>query len=110
MASRLPRIPQGFYSALGEIPVSIDAEMEEKENKLGEADFSARRIRLAEAETPQAQWQVLWHELVHVALWDGGIQQSLTHDQMESVCDTLGTYLTAAMLNGYLKVPARRAR
>lgn len=55
----------------------------------------------------ETQLQTFWHEVTHVALWDGGCHDALTHEQREAVCNAMGTYMAAAMIGGYLRFPAR---
>lgn len=105
MARRtLPKLPAEVFSVLGPVPVTENPSLVEKREALGLASFRPRTIQVDQGSTRQAQWQYLWHEMVHYALWDAGVTNGLSHEQEEAVCDAVGTYMAAAMLGGYVKV------
>jgi hypothetical protein len=104
-AIKLPAIPQRVFSSLGSIPVSfMSAKKADKKGLCGVYDYTARTIKLRPGMDLSSAWSTLWHEAVHVALMDAGVNNTLTKDQEEAVCDAVGAYLTAMMLAGAMKV------
>ena len=102
--AELPKIPAAFFSLLGPLPiVRISDEVSEKDEKFGEFLPSPRLIELSH-DNPVTEWSTLWHEATHSALFDAGVNNIVTHEQCEVICDVIGTYLTAMMLAGQLAV------
>jgi hypothetical protein len=108
----LPSIPKSVYSALG--PLTVGFMSKKRAKKLGLVgffEFTRRRIKIASGMTRNAEWETLWHEIIHCALTDSGARGNvLTKVQEEVVCDALGTHLTAMMLDGSLTVTSPGTR
>jgi hypothetical protein len=98
------KLPTEAFSVLGPVPVDHSDALLRDESALGMTKFAPRSITLDSNSGLETQWQTLAHEIVHVALWDGGVHQTLSHEQRESVCDALGTYIAAAIREGYVKL------
>jgi hypothetical protein len=94
-----PPVPSRVFSVLGMLPVTHKTELTD----LGELDFTTRSINLQANLVLSRAWQVYWHEVTHLALHDGGVQD-LDAELEERVCDALGTYLAAAIRSGFLKI------
>ena len=107
---KLPKIPKTFFSALGPIAVRfLSKRKARKFGVCGRFKYIARRIELSPEMHITAQWVTLWHEAIHSAMTDAGAHgNTLTKEQEEVVCDAVGTYLTAMMLNGSLTVTSHR--
>lgn len=105
---KLPPLPKTLFSVLGPIPVALVPGLDEKEKALGITRFQSREIGIQPGMTSTTQWQTFWHEASHVALYDGGVNDALTHEQEEAVCNAVGTYLAAAMQAGYITVNAAK--
>lgn len=101
---RLPKLPTEVFSLLGPVPVTIVDTLIETDDALGVTRFQGRLIDIEEDASRETQWQTLAHEMVHIALWDGAAHQQLTNDQLELVCDALGTYIAAAVQAGFIKI------
>lgn len=102
---KLPKLPKTFFSVLGPIEVAdLVAPPPEAGDAVGLYKYVERRIEIEPKMAPEARWSTLWHEAVHVALNDSGVQNVLTKDQAEAVCDAVGGYLAAMMRAGRLRV------
>jgi len=101
---RLPPLPKSVHSHLGDIPVSLVDDLEEKKEALGMWEMAPRRISIHSKAAPEVQLQALYHEIVHVALMDSGVSNGLVKDAEEAVCDAVGTLLASMSLAGRLKL------
>jgi hypothetical protein len=101
---KLPPIPKRMFSVLGPLPVALVEELHEKDQALGMVRFKTRAVQLEKDMCPLTQWQTFWHEAAHVAMFDGGVNDGLTHELEEAVCNAMGTYFAAAVQAGYIKV------
>jgi hypothetical protein len=63
-----------------------------------------REIQLDATAGNATQLQTLAHEMGHVALWDAGTTDILTSQQEEAVCNAMGSYLAAAIREGWIKL------
>jgi hypothetical protein len=104
------KFPAEVFSVLGPLPVIRNDDLVEDREAFGETHFRPRTIVVdGKKSSPETRWSTLFHEMTHVALWDGGVHQSLTHEQREGVCDAMGTYLAAAVRAGFLKLLTPKA-
>lgn len=101
-----PRIPSAVWSPLGPIPVVKKKGLVENDDAFGMFSGQKRQVSLDAENIPSLNAQTLFHELTHVALWDSGIQNTLTHEQTESICDAIGAYFGGMMLAGCLTIKA----
>jgi len=102
--NKLPNIPKRMFSVLGPVPVTMQADLESKENALGISRFKSRTVQLHAGSSSETVWQTFFHEMTHVAMWDAGCHDILKHKQREAICNAMGTYLAAAVQAGYLKM------
>jgi Zn-dependent peptidase ImmA (M78 family) len=87
--SDFPDLPVEVPAASG--PVAVLLAPVAGEGKMGSFDPSARTITV-DSELPRhRQWWVLYHELVHVALWDSGGANLMKSKVQEAVCDGIAT-------------------
>jgi hypothetical protein len=98
------RLPSSIWSSLGPVPVVKKKGLVKKKDALGMWDGRRREIHLELENIPAVDASTFFHEMTHVALWDSGVQNSLTLEQIESVCDALGQYLGGMLLAGCLTV------
>jgi len=61
----------------------------EEPSDLGETDFLDREIIISENLLPERRWEVLLHELVHVALYETGATNIMGAEQEENICDSV---------------------
>ena len=97
-----PALPTQVYSPMGPVPV---LRRSPGKNILGSFKKYHRVVKVRPGLSPEAAWQTFWHEIIHLILWDAGAHNQLTKEGEETLCDAIGTYLTAAMLAGHLTVP-----
>jgi hypothetical protein len=105
------KLPAAVWSPQGPLPVTVVDDLAESAQAWGQFTAGERSIQLAgAASSPTNRLQTLCHELVHLALWDSGIHNLLTHEVEEAICDAVGSYLSGAIQAGYIKlaVPARK--
>lgn len=104
------KIPAQVWSQLGPIEVRLvkvpNVDGKEDLDAYGRWDGGKRDIEVGEA-CVSSQMQTLFHEMIHIALWDAGAHNAFTDDAKEVICDAVGTYLAGAALHGWLalKVP-----
>jgi len=104
----LPPLPTELFSVLGPLPIeTLDAQRAKEGEMLGVFNAEHRTIGVADI-AHEMRWATLWHEATHVALYDSGVNNALTEEQAEMVCDAMGAYLTAMMRAGYLAVSRPR--
>lgn len=88
-AKRYPPLPRAVAGVLDPITVTREADRMEKHEEYGHWRWHTRSIVVDAALTGAALWQTYYHELVHAALSDCGVQ--LTKEQEEAVCDAIAT-------------------
>jgi hypothetical protein len=96
-------LPESVPSSLGPVPVTVVESIHE-DGRRGELDEEQRRISVRGGQCDAMLWQTLFHECAHLALFDGAAHEMLTERQTEAVCNTVGTWLAAAVLAGWLVV------
>lgn len=102
------KLPSKIWSQLGPIALNQKEGLlakDEKDAEFGSWDAIKREIQIDPTSCPAALLQTLCHEMIHVALWDAGV--NVPSETEEVICDAIGTYLAGASLAGYitLKVP-----
>lgn len=90
---KLPPLPKFVESALGPVAVHIVKRCGKKttESLMGRYGMAKRVIEVSSRSTPIAQWQTLFHEQVHMAMFDAGLHNAFSPEQQEVICDTIGT-------------------
>lgn len=102
---KLPMVlPKSVPSPLGPVPVLIDPDLLDEGN-LGEFNKLDRTITVQGELKPETSWVTFWHELMHLILYDSGVQYHLSPPAQETLCDAFGTYMTVAMQKGLIQVP-----
>lgn len=93
----LPPLPSSIRSPLGQVPVVVVADLQcNDEPALGCFDVEQRRIAIKDSVPLIVQWQALFHEEVHLILWDSGHS---THDAAEEgIADAIATARAADLL------------
>jgi hypothetical protein len=66
----------------------------------GSWEPESRLIRIEKGAPRQHQWKTLYHELVHAALHDAGLDELLTDAGHEAVCQALSSARVAERLTG----------
>jgi Zn-dependent peptidase ImmA (M78 family) len=102
------RLPKAIFSQLGPVPVVATKGMLEaasEERAFGRWDEINRKVEIDPSAIDAVQLATLFHEMMHVAMTDAGAVHHFTDQQQEIICDAAGTYLAAAVLAGYLKLP-----
>jgi Zn-dependent peptidase ImmA (M78 family) len=100
---RRPRLPTSVYSSQGPIPIQTIQHLVETEGAYGRWRMRERIIEIDAQSAPATQIHTLFHEMVHVALWDSGAHAVVTPEQEEILCDAIGQYFAAAVQAGFLK-------
>lgn len=103
MRKRGPKLPREVFSVLGNMPLTRDTRGLD-DGDFGLFDPNERRVAIHPTTSQESEWLTYWHEVTHVALFDSGCRNILTREQEETICDSLGTYLSAMMQAGMLKV------
>lgn len=111
---KLPPLPKRIPSPLGPVKIVVTTPILSSKNDLcnGLWDHDARTISIDRTLESPVAWHTLFHELVHVAFTDSGIDNLLTEQMAESVCDTVASLLTSGMRAGTFSYPnnARKRR
>jgi hypothetical protein len=99
-ASKVNYLPKSVYSHLGNVPVNRPKKFKDKA-KLGHFKYCPnRRIAVLKNMGPETALGVLGHEILHMILIDSGLSNLLHPDSEETLCDTFGTWLAGAVMNG----------
>jgi len=64
---------------------------EDRREAWGLWDAEHRTIWIAPGLPREMQWRVLYHELMHVALSDSGLENVLPADGVEALCDAVAS-------------------
>lgn len=56
----------------------------------GTYDPKTRIIKINASLSPKVQWQTLYHEWMHMVLFDSGCYQNLSAKAQELLCDSVG--------------------
>jgi hypothetical protein len=101
-----PPLPSSLWSPLGPVPVRIverlrpmSKDAPDDVDDFGGFEPKTRVIEVLKDLEPWAQWQALRHEWVHMVIYDAGVHNAFTGDQIECLCDLIGTALAAEMRN-----------
>jgi Zn-dependent peptidase ImmA (M78 family) len=89
-----PQLPRRVSAPGGPVRVMVGKGQpaDDKGNDCyGTWDEATRVIHIDATSSPTQQWRTLYHELTHVALSDSGIEEMLTHEASEAICDALAT-------------------
>ena len=63
---------------------------------IGLADFIERKIKIREGLHPTAEFHTLCHEWSHFVLYDAGLNNLLSEEKIEAICDAFATALVVA--------------
>ena len=100
------KLPSRVWSQLGDVPVKLEAGMIECANKdeaaYGKWNAVQRFITIDPSACDATQIATLFHEMVHLALWDAGVKFA-HEDAEETICDAIGSYMAGAVIAGYMK-------
>lgn len=102
-ASAIPPIPTTMFSVFGDMSVTLEPTLMEREKAMGKVEYTSRKVTIQADMHALTAWQAYFHEAVHLALWDSGTHTTLSSKQEESVCDSLGTYLAAMIAGGVIR-------
>lgn len=106
MPKKWPPIPRSVMGSGGPITVKLVDAIEGDAGKPAVGDNSVtfgiweghkRLIRIVKTLDRAFQWSVLFHELVHAALFDSGMTNLMTHENEEALCDLISTSRIAEM-------------
>lgn len=87
------KLPATLWSALG--PVEVRETSDGLDDDLGEWDAEQRIVRVRPGIHPKTSQHTLYHEWVHLLLWDAGLTVHFPPNLEELVCDTIATALVA---------------
>ena len=90
---RTPPIPSVIEAPGGPVRVSIVKSVPKLDGHecWGLYDSATRRIRLLRSLPLKQKWRILFHELVHVALIDSGLDNGIEDRLHEAICDAVAT-------------------
>ena len=97
----MPPLPDTVPTVLGDLAVSVVGFIAE-DGRRGEFSEAHRTVAVYSDLAPVVQWQTLFHECTHAALFDSAAAELLTDKQTEAVCNAVGTWLAHAVLTGRL--------
>lgn len=97
------KLPASVYSMLGPIPVTKVKGLATDKEAFGIWGTEQRDVKIDADVCLHNQLATLFHECAHIAMTDSGVANYIDDKTQEAVADAIGTYLAAAMLQGYLK-------
>jgi hypothetical protein len=87
---RLPPLPKRVMTAAGWVPVRLVKGLTrgvKDEELLGLAEYRPRRISIEKSMPREQQWEVFYHELMHMTLYDSGLANLFKTKKKEAICD-----------------------
>lgn len=91
-AKRYPPIPKTAEGPGGSVEVRLVRALHHGgQDCWGLYDPAERLISIDNSAGKAHQWRIYFHEWAHVALCDAGLDNALTHELHEAVCDALAT-------------------
>lgn len=106
MSKNWPPLPKSVHGVGGAIRIELVPFIENEAGKPAVGDNSTtfgmweghkRLIRIVDNVPRAFQWSVLYHEMVHAALFDAGLTNLMTHENEEALCDCISTARIAEM-------------
>lgn len=98
---RLPPIPRVLNAAGGAVEVEVVESLAQHaapdENVLGLYDQTERKISIWAKLKLRERHRTFWHEATHVALNDSGLENGMTIEMQEAVCDAVATMVMRAL-------------
>lgn len=95
MTSRktFPVLPKTLSAPGGEVSVTLVDKIKHSDGDecWGLWDDATRAITLDRTATRRHLWKVLYHELAHVALSDAGLDNGMSDELVEAVCDAIAS-------------------
>ena len=87
-----PKLPVRFDALAGEVRLRLRPRTKaDGRDAWGSWDENTRVIEIDATALPRHQWQTLYHELAHAALTDSGVEEILTDQVVEAICDCVAT-------------------
>lgn len=88
----MPPLPAFLHSQAGPVPVDVRRNVK-YDGTVVFGRFSSWERKVYVNETPHEfmQHQTLYHEWMHMVLFDAGLNNIFTKDQQELLCDIVGT-------------------
>lgn len=87
---RYPKLPSRVMCPSGWVPVRLVRGLTRgsaNEELLGLAEYRPRRISIEASMTREQQWEVFYHELMHMTLYDSGLANLFSTKKKEAICD-----------------------
>lgn len=88
--TRYPKLPARVMCPSGWVPVRLVKGLTRgnaSEELLGLAEYRPRRISIEAGMTREQQWEVFYHELMHMTLYDSGLANLFSTKKKEAICD-----------------------
>lgn len=106
--SAWPKIPTRTAGIGGPIRVRLLKRVKAHDGDIcwGTWDAGTRIIRLDRGAKAEHQWRTFWHEWMHAALYDCGIQELLSDAGNEAMCQALSSAMVRHM-RAQLRIPER---
>lgn len=87
-----PPLPKTLAGPAGPFTVSlVERPMMDNRAVMGLWDGLKRHIEIDKTMPVAQQWLTFFHELTHVGLADSGLDELLSHEETEAVCDAVAT-------------------
>jgi len=100
MSSRWPALPKEFQGAGGRVRVRLVKREKADDGRpaWGTWEPATRIIRIVRGSPPQHRWKVFYHEWMHACLHDSGIEEQLSDEGNEAMCQAYAAARMAEML------------
>jgi Zn-dependent peptidase ImmA (M78 family) len=87
-----PKVPTRADALAGEVRIQLRRRTNvDGKDAWGSWEENMRAIEIDTTATPRHQWHTLYHELAHAALADSGVEEILSDQIVEAVCDCIAT-------------------
>lgn len=112
-ADTLPALPTQVFSVLGPVPVIHQKDLKGDDPETaaqGSWSGQTREIHMdIDTYHPLRRWKTACHEMVHMMLEDGSVNEHFDSDDQEMICDAVGLWMAAAVARGFLKFDDTKA-
>jgi Zn-dependent peptidase ImmA (M78 family) len=88
-ARRYPKLPETVQAPGGPVSVTLATSVGDGDDSWGTFEQGTRQIRIDSKAPRRHQWWTLYHELVHVALNDAGLDEMMTGEAQEALCNAI---------------------
>ena len=92
-SSKYPLLPKTIMGPGGRVKVLMQKKVTHEDNTdcWGIWDEGTRTVKVATHALPRQQWHTFYHEVTHIAMTDSGLDDVLSNEVHEAICNAVAT-------------------